>query len=76
MGQVAYEACRQYLVSDSQTYEHPDELHAEWEQLPIAYREGWEAGAQALLAERDANQSMPGERAVGDGSIYPNRTIE
>ena len=67
MGQVAYEACQQYLASNApHLYEQtmgPD-VDLSWDGLPHPYREAWEAGAQAVLAEYASQHKAPG-RADG-----------
>lgn len=80
MGRVAFEATCQYIASNV-----PDdipEVANGWEDLPPAYREAWEAGAQAVIAERDRifNETMtanwPGDRASGSGSVFNKRGPE
>jgi hypothetical protein len=51
MGRIAFEATCQYIASNV-----PDdipEVANGWEDLPPAYREAWEVGAQAVLTERE-----------------------
>lgn len=77
MGQMAFEATTQYIATNI-----PDdisEVSNEWSALPPAYREAWEAGAQAVLTERNRifNETMaanrPDERASGTGSVFNKR---
>jgi hypothetical protein len=68
---LAFEACQQHLAT-AHANDYP-EVHEEWEVLPIVFREAWEAGAQAVLAERDrlhSDANVPGLRAAGAGPVF------
>ncbi len=68
-GQMAYDACQQYLASHD-VENHLIKLYEEWEELPPIYREAWQAAAEAAIAHKSAvsaddNPNYGNGRAAG-----------